>query len=447
MEENLNIPEAQREDINIQSEAQRQDVNIQRLNDAAERGDINMFENLIEEDPFILQRIDSVPYIQTPLHIAAANGQTHFAMEILSWKSSFFSKFNLEGLSPIHVALKNGKRNVALQLLDANRDQIPCVDRWRIVPIHYVAEQGNIDLLRRFLSASPQSIQDVTTKRETVLHIALKHDKLDTFRYLVRHLQTGQYEGASKQETKILNWKDVEGNTILHIAVVKLLINCGVDVNIMNSDDLTALDILDSEVDNQVGRMLVAAGATSKASSSAQVNVAINSEDDRFSTILSFEERVITSIVRFKRDIENDKRNALLVIVVLIATVTYQASITPPGGVWQDSNSSSATQVHHHPEVLKKSSVRKKEGVTNGKNSVLGVYTLRVQNFFSWKDDVLPLLLYQCGKRINSGNHCNGQLEDVLQPLCEFWDPSKQFDEIPIRWQFLLSFVIICYSL
>ncbi|KAH7514380.1 hypothetical protein FEM48_Zijuj11G0083700 [Ziziphus jujuba var. spinosa] len=66
---------------------------------------------------------------------------------------------------------------------------------------------------------------------------------------------------------------------------------------------------------------------------------------DSLKCIPSFKERLITSIIRFKRDIPQDTRNALLVITVLITTVICQGSLTPPGGVWQDSNSSTA-QVH-----------------------------------------------------------------------------------------------------
>ncbi|KAJ4845093.1 hypothetical protein Tsubulata_037914 [Turnera subulata] len=39
------------------------------------------------------------------------------------------------------------------------------------------------------------------------------------------------------------------------------------------------------------------------------------------------------------RDSPNEARNVLLIIVGLIAAVTFQAGVNPPGGVWQDTGS------------------------------------------------------------------------------------------------------------
>uniref|UniRef100_A0A3N7FXR7 PGG domain-containing protein n=1 Tax=Populus trichocarpa TaxID=3694 RepID=A0A3N7FXR7_POPTR len=39
-----------------------------------------------------------------------------------------------------------------------------------------------------------------------------------------------------------------------------------------------------------------------------------------------------------KTDSPSDARNVLLVVVALIAAVTFQAGVNPPGGVWQEGN-------------------------------------------------------------------------------------------------------------
>jgi hypothetical protein len=36
------------------------------------------------------------------------------------------------------------------------------------------------------------------------------------------------------------------------------------------------------------------------------------------------------------KDSASDVRNALLVVATLIAAVTFQAGVNPPGGVWQE---------------------------------------------------------------------------------------------------------------
>ncbi|KAF9668871.1 hypothetical protein SADUNF_Sadunf14G0048500 [Salix dunnii] len=55
-------------------------------------------------------------------------------------------------------------------------------------------------------------------------------------------------------------------------------------------------------------------------------------------------ERSISWFKRFQydkeRDSPSDARNVLLVIATLIAAVTFQAGVNPPGGVWQDNKPS-----------------------------------------------------------------------------------------------------------
>jgi ankyrin repeat protein len=68
------------------------------------------------------------------------------------------------------------------------------------------------------------SIKDVTIRGETALHIALNNDQLDAFHLLIGWLQVITFEDASSLwEKKLLNWKDEEGKTLFHIAIMKTL--------------------------------------------------------------------------------------------------------------------------------------------------------------------------------------------------------------------------------
>ena len=76
-------------------------------------------------------------------------------------------------------------------------------------------------MLEEFLMVCPDSITDVTVRNETALHIALKNDKLEAFEFLVTWLGVIVYKNAKLYQRTVLNWKDDEGNTVLHIAVSK----------------------------------------------------------------------------------------------------------------------------------------------------------------------------------------------------------------------------------
>ncbi|XVE99493.1 hypothetical protein REPUB_Repub03eG0203400 [Reevesia pubescens] len=60
---------------------------------------------------------------------------------------------------------------------------------------------------------------------------------------------------------------------------------------------------------------------------------------DYFRSTITYGEKLATNLARESKNNSSDTRNALLVVAVLIITATYQASLSPPGGVWQgDSN-------------------------------------------------------------------------------------------------------------
>jgi len=191
----------------------------QSLRDAAQQGSIDALYALIQGDPNVLDRIDDIPFVETPLHIVASAGHTPFAMEIMRLKPSFARKLNQDGFTPMHLALQNNRTQLVYRLVFVDKDLIRVQGREGVTPLHYVARIGNLDLLSKFLEVCPTSIQDVTSRGETILHIALINNHLHAFKDLIGRLQRTNIEEASFWEQTLLNWKDEEGNTVLHIAV------------------------------------------------------------------------------------------------------------------------------------------------------------------------------------------------------------------------------------
>ncbi|KAJ9173316.1 hypothetical protein P3X46_016467 [Hevea brasiliensis] len=307
----------------------------QRLNMAAEQGDIIALYSIIREDPYLLERIENASFIDTPLHISASKGHTQFALEIMWLKPSLAKKPNQDGFSPLHLALQNEQFQTVRGLLDADRNLLSVKGRAGQTPLHYVAERGNLDLLTEFLRAYPKSIQDLTIYKETALHVAAKKDMWEAFGVLCGWLQlTGQ--------NAILNCTDDEGNSVLHIATsknqieaVKLLIGGKVDLNIKNMNGNTALDVLyESQtqmmIRSKIRKILCRAGALRSSSIPHTTTVADNLSKKRTGL-----EIWALSRYREKLIMSDQNRNAILVVAVLIATATYQAVLSPPGGVWQ----------------------------------------------------------------------------------------------------------------
>ncbi|KAJ4726469.1 Ankyrin repeat-containing protein [Melia azedarach] len=216
--------------------------------------DIDALYAKIRRDGNFLENIDKISFVDTPLHSAARTGNTDFVIEITRLKPSFARKLNHEGYSPMHLALQNGKAQTVLQLLDIDPELVRVKGREGITPLHYASEKGDVYLLAEFLSVSPKSLEDVTNHGDTALHIALKYGKIEAFEVLTRRPPWLGSEEAQYCNKRILNWKDRDGNTLLHIAtsknqlqVVRHLLNCKVDVNARNFNGFTPLDFLFGE--------------------------------------------------------------------------------------------------------------------------------------------------------------------------------------------------------
>jgi len=195
-------------------------TNLHKLKVAAEEGRIDLLYEVIVVDPSILENIDSIQFVETPLHIAAFKGHLRFAIEIMNLKPSFALKLNPQGFSPTHVAIQQNHKRMVFSFVGMNNNLVRVKGREGWTPLHFASHNEEVDLLAEFLDACPDSIEDVTVRSETALHIALKNNKFKALDLLVCFLKKNMKRGAKKLEYKILNWKDEDDNTILHISAL-----------------------------------------------------------------------------------------------------------------------------------------------------------------------------------------------------------------------------------
>ncbi|CAL5442450.1 unnamed protein product [Camellia sinensis] len=196
------------------------------------------------------------------------------------------------------------------------------------------------------LAASLDSVEHVTVRGKTALHLAVKNNQIEALRVLVEHLKNIKKEG-------VLSMEDEHGSTILHLAIlgrqyefVDLLLGkhsvtrAVVEVNSLNKNNLTALDVLLSfqrrADDREIEDVLRQAGAK-RASDLHTSTLALTSQNQGVTTNLSNDwsvtiERTLSPARQlldyFKydkfRDSPSETRNTMLVIAILIATATYQ---------------------------------------------------------------------------------------------------------------------------
>ncbi|KAL1150340.1 hypothetical protein V6Z11_A10G251800 [Gossypium hirsutum] len=305
----------------------------ENLRKATRTGKVNELYRVIQSNGNVLRHFDEVEFIETPLHIAAEEGCIEFAMEMMNLKPSFARKLNHQGLSlPLHIAVRKGHKEMALRFLEIDKHLVRVRGKKGKTPLHYLCKVGNqLGLLDPFLEASPDCIQDVTTENRTALHIAIQNSRLDVLQLLIRTLKRKDYYW------EVVNRKDKDGNTALHIAaihnqpkVLKLLLNCKADKHATNQVGLTALGVAQQHNNRENIAIL----------KDCFIPVASNFKRKLEKQVVKYVTKASLLIFQNMDNISADDRNALLVILGLLLTATYQATLSPPGGVWQGENTS-----------------------------------------------------------------------------------------------------------
>ncbi|KAH0876643.1 hypothetical protein HID58_064037 [Brassica napus] len=118
-----------------------------RLQQAAESGSIDELYDLIDENPYLLENIDAVPFVTTPLHVAASSGNIPFAMEMLNLKPSFARKLNTSGYSPLHLAVDKDKAKFVGRMLLLDKGLVRVKGRNGITPFLLLVSRGKADLV------------------------------------------------------------------------------------------------------------------------------------------------------------------------------------------------------------------------------------------------------------------------------------------------------------
>ncbi|XP_057799751.1 ankyrin repeat-containing protein NPR4-like [Salvia miltiorrhiza] len=307
---------------------------MEKLYESAARGDVEALRQLLQKDTFLLERVSYTTPNNTPLHIASLKGHLPYVEEILRVSPHLAEELDSQQSSPLHVASARGNVEVARRLVGAAPEMCLSRDSRGRNPVHVAAIKGRVELLEELVSRAPPAARQKVGRGLTAMHLCVEHGQLPALKVLVREVK------------ELINAKNDDGDTILHMAVMGKKIEImeylfeapNIDINAKNSNGQTAKSILeqiqpDAEKDSGIRHLLCPGLARLK-----------TRHGD-------------TQPVKWL----TKKRDSIMVVAVLIATMAFQAGVTPPGGVWQENllndpsphKAGEAVMAHNHPRAFK----------------------------------------------------------------------------------------------
>ncbi|KAH6826286.1 hypothetical protein C2S53_012247 [Perilla frutescens var. hirtella] len=303
-----------------------------KLFEAATQGSISSLQQLLNDDPLILDRDVVNSFNETPLHVAAMIGHVDFVKEIIQLKPQLINELNLQQSSPLHLASAKGHVDVVRFLLSVDKGACLARDRNELTPLHLAASKGRVEAMKLLLQAQPDAARVTVYGGENILHLCVKRYQLEALKLVVE---------AVGEPHELVNSKDVDGNTVLHLVVAdkqvettKFLVSVGgVEVNAVNNEGMTPLDVLirsrrdvrDSKIEESLKQ---ARGFGSNMETSNNNTPLIDHKNQNNNSW--------GGLMKQHSEWLEQTKSTLMIVAVLIATMAFQVGVNPPGGVWQE---------------------------------------------------------------------------------------------------------------
>ncbi|KAK3438788.1 hypothetical protein EUGRSUZ_C03599, partial [Eucalyptus grandis] len=292
-------------------------------------------------------------------------GHVHFAKALLAHKKGF----GHGGRTSFHLVSTNGYVEIVRESLQSNPLACLVHDEDGRTTLHLAMMKGRINIVIELVKVRLEAAEHRLSHGETALHLGVKHNRLETLKVLVEMVTDGD----------LVNAQDDEGNTILHLAAANkqietvkyLLQRSEVNVNTMNINGFSALDIVEHFPKDfkviELRELLVHVGALRAITffASRTHQAVVDNTNEKNSTI----EVDIISIApppgeavpppSFSGEIRKQKEdkhkkwimeklNSLMIIAAVIATMAYQTSLSPPGGLWNDDQKYQSGTIYYY---------------------------------------------------------------------------------------------------
>uniref|UniRef100_A0A1J3K8Z3 Ankyrin repeat-containing protein n=1 Tax=Noccaea caerulescens TaxID=107243 RepID=A0A1J3K8Z3_NOCCA len=205
--------------------------------------------------------------VKRGVHSAARGGHVAILEEfLLSGKYDAVSGLrDAFGSTLLHSASSRGQIKVVKYLISKYDSILEVKDSLGNTALHVAAYKGHLAVVETLINESPPLVSVVNNDGDTFLHMVVSgfaasgFKRLDRQMELLKKLISGAGRSSSVDFSEIVNVRNGYGRTVIHLAVMdnynavrsdvveSLLRIHGVDLNAVDSDGMTAVDLLERQ--------------------------------------------------------------------------------------------------------------------------------------------------------------------------------------------------------
>ncbi|KAL1804396.1 hypothetical protein ACET3Z_033043 [Daucus carota] len=276
---------------------------------------------------------------------------------LLEKERGLIKKADSYGWTAFHYAAHNDLYSIVKDLVAADKSVGYLTDLYHgKTALHVAAYQGNYIVMHKLVQYFPDSLQTVDWQGRNILHIAAEQDQ----KKVINFIMSLNY----KELNKLMNRRDREGNTPLHLVarfgcyLKKLMVlTKGSDWDVLNNEGLSPLDVIDDvPIDSYTAGHRMIKGRLYAAKFQGQYLPLQDVEIEMHEVKMKDPEKRKNKRQRVKdltsRYVEKYEKaiNTHIIVAALIATVALTAGFAMPGGF----NSTEGSKYAGSPMLLPK---------------------------------------------------------------------------------------------
>ncbi|KAG2560971.1 hypothetical protein PVAP13_8KG114100 [Panicum virgatum] len=327
------------------------------LHHAIRSGQGDLAQKLIRAEPGLSRAVNTSN--ESPMFIAVRRDLTGVFEELMRIPDS--AHCGTRGYNALHAAVCNGNGGIVRRIMEARPWLAREEDLAQVTPIQAAAYENKIDILRLFLEHDRSLGYLVPTSGEPLLCTAAFLGHVGVARELLNHcpdapfrkwtngwtcLHTAVFFGhmefvkfilGSKHLRKLINMRDESGETALHFAVRKcnpkmvaaLLHHQDIDITVISKTGQTATWVLFNAADH------------AKTLNWNEVYMLLRKADPKIVTSTynlhgAVKDEVTNASRKDVKKLTKKYTSNTSVVAILIATITFAAAFTLPGGYSTD---------------------------------------------------------------------------------------------------------------